>query len=96
MKKYTLIYYSLIDSKTEFHFSYQNKSQGSLTSDDLTAAGDLVCGLNTNRIKDIESGAMSDVVFNVQSKCAQLGTKERQEWATQSLDKLNMYVYRKA
>lgn len=73
------------------HILYiQNKTDGKLTTDDVTAAGDLLCALNTNRIKDIEPDAMSDVVFNVQSKCAQLGTKERQEWTKVSMEKLNM------
>ncbi|XP_045210879.2 uncharacterized protein LOC123562303 [Mercenaria mercenaria] len=67
-----------------------NNTKDELSSDDMTAMGDLACGLSTDRVDDIADDAMQDVVNNVQSKCAQFSTKERKTWADKSMKKLNV------
>lgn len=52
--------------------------------------GDLVLGLKTDRVDDIASDAIEDVVNNVQSKNAQLTSKEKTSWADKSMKKLNV------
>ena len=56
----------------------------------MSSLGDLACGLEKKRIKDIDSGAMQDATYTAQSKCVMLDKAERKEWANKAIDNMNM------
>ncbi|WAQ96823.1 hypothetical protein MAR_029513 [Mya arenaria] len=66
------------------------KTVGELSSQDTTTMGELICGLPTERVRDVTSDAMEDTIYNVGRHCDVLDATERKVWMDQAMRKLGL------